>query len=253
MTGWLAGDGITVWVVLLAAFITAVMTGAGALPFLFVRRVGDRLLGHADAAAAGLMLAASFGLVQEGTSDDLVLALGGLVAGLLAIVAAKRFLPEEGHSVAHLSGADAAKAFLILGVMTAHSFAEGIGVGVSFGGREGLGTFITIAIALHNVPEGLAIALVLVPRGTPVWQAAGWSIFTSLPQPLMAVPAYLFVSMFQPVLPFGLGLAAGAMVWMVFAELLPDAMEKTRAEAAAVTTTAAFIALLGVQGWLAPH
>jgi zinc transporter ZupT len=253
MTEWLAGGGVTVWVVFLAALLTAVMTGAGALPFLFVRHLGDRLLGHANAAAAGLMLAASFGLVQEGTSDGQMLMLVGLLAGLLSIVAAKRVLPEEGHSVAHLSGVDAAKALLILGVMTAHSFAEGVGVGVSFGGREGLGTFITIAIALHNVPEGLAISLVLVPRGTPVWQAAGWSIFTSLPQPLMAVPAFLFVSVFQPVLPFGLGFAAGAMVWMVFAELVPDAMEKARPEAAAVTTSAAFIALLAVQGWLAPH
>lgn len=253
MTGWLASDGVTIQVVFLAALLTAVMTGVGALPFLFVRHLGDRLLGHANAAAAGLMLAASFGLTQEGTGDDLALTLAGLAAGLLAIVAAKRLLPDEGHQVAHLSGADATKAFLILGVMTAHSFAEGVGVGVSFGGREGLGAFVTIAIALHNVPEGLAISLVLVPRGTPVWQASAWSIFTSLPQPLMAVPAFLFVSLFQPVLPFGLGFAAGAMVWMVFAELLPDAMKKARADMAAVTATAAFVALLGVQGLLAPH
>jgi len=92
-------------------------------------------------------------------------------------------------------------ALLILGIMTAHSFAEGIGVGVSFAGDEGLGVFITTAIAFHNVPEGLAIALVLVPRGTPVWKAALWAIFTSLPQPLMAAPAFVFVDWFRPVLP----------------------------------------------------
>ncbi|MFB6249459.1 MAG: ZIP family metal transporter, partial [Salinibacter sp.] len=54
---------------------------------------------------------------------------------------------------------------------------------------------------------------------------AGWSIFTSLPQPLMALPAFLFVLVFEPFLPIGLGLAAGAMIWMVFAELVPDALE----------------------------
>jgi zinc transporter ZupT len=48
-----------------------------------------------------------------------------------------------------------------------------VGVGVSFGGGEELGVFITAAIAVHNIPEGLAISLVLVPRGTPVWTAAG--------------------------------------------------------------------------------
>jgi len=253
-TGWLANEGASVWIVFLAALITAVMTGAGALPFLFVRRLGDRLLGLSNAVAAGLMLAASHGLTTEGTNENVLLTLAGLAAGLMAIVTARSLLPSgESLSVAHLQGANAAKALLILGVMTAHSFAEGVGVGVSFGGREGLGAFVTIAIALHNVPEGLAISLVLVPRGTPLWQAAGWSIFTSLPQPIMAVPAFLFVSVFQPVLPFGLGFAAGAMIWMVLAELLPDAFEKTSANAAAVAATVAFIGLLGFQVLLAPH
>ena len=54
-------------------------------------------------------------------------------------------------------------------------------MGGSFGGGEELGLFITAAIAVHKIPESLAISLVLVLRGTPVWTAAGWSIFTSLP------------------------------------------------------------------------
>ncbi|MEO0599232.1 MAG: ZIP family metal transporter, partial [Chloroflexota bacterium] len=87
------------------------------------------------------------------------------------------------------------------------------------------GSLISAAIAIHNIPEGLAISLVLIPRGTSVLKAAGWSIFSSLPQPLVAVPAFLFVLAFRPFLPFGLGLAAGAMIWMVFDELLPEALE----------------------------
>lgn len=109
--------------------------------------------------------------------------------------------------------------------MTLHSFAEGVGVGVSFGGEEGFGIFISAAIAIHNIPEGLAISLVLVPKGVSSWKSAGWSVVSSLPQPLIAVPAFLFVSAFKPFLPVGLGLAAGAMIWMVFSDLLPDALE----------------------------
>ncbi len=107
--------------------------------------------------------------------------------------------------------------------MTVHSFSEGIGVGVSYGGGDRLGIFITAAIAVHNIPEGLAISLVLIPRGARVASAAFWSVFSSLPQPLMAAPAYLFVETFRSYLPVGFGFAAGAMAWLVFAELVPDA------------------------------
>jgi zinc transporter ZupT len=98
-----------------------------------------------------------------------------------------------------------------------------VGVGVSFGGGQELGVYITLAIAIHNIPEGLAISLVMVPRGTSALKAGWWSVFSSLPQPLMAVPAFLLVSVFTPFLAPGLGFAAGAMLWMVASELIPEA------------------------------
>jgi len=244
----------TLWVVAAAALFTAVMTGVGALPFLFVRSVGRRTLGWSNAAACGLMLAASHSLIAEAVAVDIVLALFGVIAGLVAIVLANRFLSgHEQINVADLTGAGAAKALLVLGIMTAHSFAEGVGVGVSFAGSEGLGTYITTAIAFHNVPEGLAIALVLVPRGTPVWKAALWAIFSSLPQPMMAAPAFVFVETFRPFLPFGLGLAAGAMIWMVFSELFPDALEHADRASAATVVTAAFAAMMAFQLLVLAH
>ncbi|MGB1287663.1 MAG: ZIP family metal transporter, partial [Aggregatilineales bacterium] len=207
--------------------ITAICTGLGALPFLYVKNISKQWLGIGNALASGLMLGASIGLLIEGANYDTGGLVVGVVLGLILIVLAKRLLSgqEDDFHIGKVQGADAIQMLLIVGVMTVHSFAEGIGVGVSWGDGEAFGTLISVAIAIHNIPEGLAISLVLIPRGMSVWKAAGWSVFSSLPQPLMAVPAFLFVLAFRPFLPVGLGLAAGAMIWMVFTELLPEATE----------------------------
>lgn len=238
----------SVWIVFAAATLTAVATGLGALPFVFVRNMSTYWTSIANAVAAGLMLAATHSLVAEGVALDTQRLILGMLLGLAGILAARHSLGEGAHiEIANLKGLDAKRAILIIAVMTAHSFAEGVGVGVSFGGSNELATFITTAIAIHNIPEGLAIALVLVPLGTPVWQAALWGIFTSLPQPLAAVPAFLAVSTFAPLLPIGFGVAAGAMMWMVFAELVPDANKHAPANSVAIAITLAFAAMIAFQ------
>ena len=87
----------------------------------------------------------------------------------------------------------------------------------------------------------------LVPRGVGWVRAAWWSIFSSLPQPLMAVPAFLFVEVFRELLPYGLGFAAGAMIWMVFSELVPDALEEASENLIAVVITLSIVAMVAFQ------
>jgi zinc transporter, ZIP family len=235
--------------VFLFALLTAVATGLGALPFIFVKNLTRRWLGASNAVAAGLMLAASFGILYEGVDYGLGRTLMGALTGLVFIVLVRRLLQRDEHPAvfAQMNDLDARKALLIVGVMTMHSFTEGVGVGVSFGGGLALGLFITLAIAVHNIPEGLAISLVLVPRGVAWSRAALWSVFSSLPQPLMAVPAFVFVETFRSLLPFGLGFAAGAMIWMVFSELIPDALEETSGNLVGIIITLAVLAMLAFQ------
>lgn len=211
------------WVTL-AALVTAVATGLGALPFLAVRRPRPAAIGVANAVAAGFMLSASGALAVEGFAKGWGRTLAGIAAGAVVVAVAQHAIPTgDALVIGTLRGADARKALLIVAIMTVHSFSEGVGVGVSYGGGDKLGVFITAAIAVHNIPEGLAISLVLVPRGASVLAAAGWSVFSSLPQPLMAAPSYAFVEAFSRFLPVGLGFAAGAMAWLVVRELIPDA------------------------------
>jgi zinc transporter ZupT len=236
-----------VWLVFLAALLTALATGLGALPFVFVRSMSLFWLGVSTAIAAGIMLAASVQLIREGTAYSGWKTAVGVLAGAVFIVLVRHWLRNHEHlEVGALRGADARKAIAIVAVMTAHSFTEGVGVGVSYGGGAALGAFITVAIAVHNIPEGLAISLVLVPRGVRVLTAAGWSVFSSLPQPLMAVPAFIFVETFTPLLPAGLGFAAGAMVWMVVAELRPEALEAASGKAVAISGLLAFAGMSGI-------
>jgi zinc transporter, ZIP family len=213
--------------VTLAALVTALATGLGALPFAF-GKFDRSWLGVANAIAAGFMLSASGALLIEGAIRGWWQTLAGAGVGAFFIVVTEWLLAGHDVEFAALRGADARKALLIVAVMTVHSFSEGVGVGVSYGGGAELGIAITIAIAIHNIPEGLAISLVLVPRGASVRSAAWWSIFSSLPQPLVAAPAFLFVEAFKPFLPAGLGFAGGAMAWLVFRELLPEARAELR-------------------------
>jgi zinc transporter ZupT len=245
-------DAAEVFWVFIAALITALATGLGALPLLFLRDASERTLGAANAFAGGLMLAATQLLIVKGLDISPQRTAGGIVLGIIVIWIVAKVIHhdhdghDEGGDLSKLRSATLSGAVLIIAVMTAHSAAEGIGVGVSYGGGAELGVLVTIAIAIHNIPEGLAISLSLLPNGSSVRQAAGWSVFSSIPQPLLAVPAFIFVEAFEPVLPVGLGLAGGAMLWMVFSELLPDARERASLRVVAAGAVAGYLVMLAI-------
>ena len=148
------------------------------------------------------MLGASISLLVEGGGGSMTgTAIGAMlgVAFVYVVSALLKRIEQPGRQSTFRR--ECAWALLIIAVMTAHSAAEGLQVGAAFGDTGIFGIAIAIAIAIHNIPEGLAISLVLVPKGASVRSAAGWSIFSSLPQPLLAVPSYLFVEQFQALLP----------------------------------------------------
>ena len=203
-----------------------------------------------------MMIAASYSLLYEGwTFDDPndestvpvhIRTIVGAFVGLVFINATERLLADyEDLSVGGLAGADARRALLIFFVMTLHSFSEGVGIGVSFGGEHGseLGVFISASLAVHNIPEGLAMSVTLMPRGTTLATAIVFAILTSIPQPLMAVPAYKFVSIFIPILPAGLGFAGGAMAWVALFELLREAIDDSGLTTTAFVSTASLICM----------
>lgn len=251
LEGTNSGNGkVSVTTVALFTLAMAAATGLGALPFFFVE-LDAQWAGICNGMAAGVMLAASFDLIQEGRdhgSGNWVVI--GILAGSVFIWLCKKFLEHYGEvSMLDIKGADASKVILVIGIMTLHSFGEGSGVGVSFAGSKGLsqGLLITLAIAVHNIPEGLAVSMVLASRGVSPQNAMLWSVITSLPQPLVAVPSFICADAFNKLLPFCTGFAAGCMIWMVVAEVLPDAFKEASPShvASAATLSVASMEALG--------
>jgi ZIP family zinc transporter len=244
--------------VFVAGLMTALATGLGAIPFFFVEDFSDRWNVALWGIASGIMVSASlFGLINEGLTYSSAgiptLLIGGLLVGVLLVEVADRVLdsvdvggtddPTLGEEDAPLEAAafaeaDLKKLVLILGILTVHSFPEGVAVGVSFAelGLESglpilgisvplLAVFMTIAISIHNIPEGTAIAIPMRAMGLSKWRMVGAAVFSSLPQPIGAVIAFVFVTWAREFLPFGFGFAAGAMVYLVVTEFIPEALD----------------------------
>ncbi|MPZ71002.1 MAG: ZIP family metal transporter [Actinobacteria bacterium] len=234
------------------ALATAAATGLGAVPFARHKALTRRWIGIATALAGGFMLGASIGLLHEGWLRNATRTLVGAGVGILFIVVTRHLLDgrRESH-IGALRGTNARRAIVIMAVMTIHSFTEGAAIGVAFVEEGSFGLLIAVAIAVHNIPEGLAISATLVPSGVSPLRAAAWSILSSLPQPLMAVPAYLAVRVARDLLPAGLGFAAGAMLWMVATQLIPEARRDTSVRSLSIAVIAAAAVMVALQAAIA--
>lgn len=226
--------------VFIAGFVTALATGVGALPFFFFDEISDRWNVVLWGLSSGIMISASvFGLIEEGLAEGTPFEIAtGMAVGVALVVAAHEILIDSDIDPREYEEADFKKLVLILGILTVHSFPEGVAIGVSFAdlGLEGgielvgftvpvLAIFMTIAISIHNVPEGTAISIPLRAMGVSEWRMVWWAVFSSLPQPIGAVIAFVFVRLAREFLPFGFGFAAGAMIYLVLTEFIPEALE----------------------------
>jgi zinc transporter, ZIP family len=237
------------WHVFWVALVTDLATGLGALPFAFVRRLSLPWQGMMTAAAAGMMLSASvFTLTGEAMKNgELWQVLAGLLSGAAFFSWTARLVHGNEWTIGQLSPDESRQGILVLVAMFIHSIPEGIAVGVGYAtGDLGFGLLLATAIAVHNIPEGMAVSMPLRARGISVTRCAGYAILTSAPQPVAAVPAFLLVSFFKPLLPLGLGFAGGAMIFLVVFELLPESLERCTREQAAWSMMLGLIAMLWI-------
>ena len=231
----------TITLGLLASLIAGLGTGVGALPVLLPIKLTERVQGILLGVGGGIMLSAtSFSLIVPGTDAAvaqgmptaqaaLIMVIGVLLGGALLWIAHNRF-PHEHFFKGKESCSQAenfAQIWLFVIAITLHNFPEGLAVGVGFGaGDFSAGIPLAAGIGLQNIPEGLVVAIALRNLGYTARYALMVSTLTGLVEPVGGAIGAGVVSLAQPLLPWGMAFAAGAMLFVIVDEIIPEIDKK---------------------------
>jgi ZIP family zinc transporter len=252
-------DGFTViQQAALAGTGTWFLTAAGATPVLFFRSAPRRLMDALMGFAGGVMVAASCWslLIPAIELSGPGTAVGGLVAGAAVIMVLDRIVPHlhpEFPDEARPEGPRVGwhRSLLLITAITLHNLPEGFAVGVAFGGGDvAAATALAVGIGLQNVPEGLAVALPLRRDGMNRWKALWYGQLSAAVEPVAAVLGAALVVQARAVLPIGLAAAAGAMLFVVVEELIPETARTGNVDVATIGFIGGFATMMGLDAWL---
>lgn len=219
----------------LAGALTGLATLIGAIPILFAKGTTDKQRNAMLGFAAGVMLSASYlslivpaaDVARENGHSPMISAVMVAVSVLIGAASLHLFQRRSTASpqaIVKSSASPAAgrRAWLLIVAMTSHNLPEGAAVGVSFGaGNSAAGITTALGIGIQNLPEGLAVAAALLSAGVTGWRAVLIAGATGIVEPVGAFLGSAVVVLVQGLLPVGMGWAAGAMLYIVAAELLP--------------------------------
>jgi zinc transporter, ZIP family len=245
----LAGSS-PVWQGLLGGIVITLMNTIGALLVLIWRRPSERFLDAALGFAAGVMLAASFtslilpGIEHGGIWPVLV----GIAAGALVLDLADHILPHL-HAIKGLEGRSAPRlraAWLFIVAITLHNMPEGLAVGVGFGSGDLTNAVkLMLAIGIQNIPEGLAVSVSALNIGLGAYfYAALVGVRAGLVEIPLAVFGAWAVQAAEPLLPYAMGFAAGAMLYVISDEIVPETHRKGHERLATFGTILGVIVML---------
>jgi ZIP family zinc transporter len=230
---------------LAGGFVIASLNMIGALSVLVWRNPSERSLDGALGFAAGVMLAASFtSLILPGIEIGGILpVMLGVVIGALILDRADAWVPhvhvlitgrirdDEARDVHETSGFQhrrIASVILFIVAITLHNMPEGLAVGVGFGsGNLDNAIPLMLAIGIQNIPEGLAVAVAALNAGLG---SLFYAAVTGIRAGLVEIPLALFgawaVQLAEPLLPYAMGFAAGAMIYVISDEIIPETHTK---------------------------
>ncbi|HOV80905.1 MAG TPA: ZIP family metal transporter [Bacillota bacterium] len=237
-----------------ASLLAGMATGIGALPVIFIRNVSQKVQDAMLGFGAGVMLAAtSFSLIipamesAGGKADGAFIVAAGIVLGGLFLWAGDTYLPHE-HFVKGREGLNVRQLkqiWLFIIAITLHNFPEGLAVGVGFGeGDTANGIILAAGIGLQNMPEGLVVALALLTVRYPVSKTLFTAFLTGLAEPVGGAAGVALVSVAGPFLPWALAFAAGAMLFVISDELIPESHRRGSEKEATFGVISGFILMM---------
>lgn len=247
-----------IWMGFVGSLLAGLGTSLGALPALIFGRPGERVETIMLGFAAGVMLAASiFSLIIPGLDAATIISdseniralivVCGILTGGAAIWIIHQLAPHE-HFISGPEGAERrniSRIWLFIIAITLHNFPEGMAVGVGFGGGDvANGRALALGIGIQNIPEGLAVAAAMLSLGYSRLRAFSVASLTGLVEPIGGVLGASVVSISEILLPLGLTFAAGAMLWVISDEIIPETHRKGVAGFGTVGIMIGFVAMM---------
>lgn len=210
---------------LAGSFLSAMATVLGAAPVFFIRKLSEKWKDILIAFTAGIMVSAStFGLMPQAIKESGIVALTlGLLAGIIVLDQIENNIPHiDVENDSRIASFDS-KSLLVIIALFIHNIPEGLSTGFSYASQSsGLGPMVAISIGAQNVPEGLILAVFLINSNVNKHKSFLIVLLTGLMEALSAVAGYFMASSIQDMIGFGLAFAAGAMMFIVYKELIPE-------------------------------
>lgn len=239
---------------LLASLLAGVVTGVGGFMIFLKKKYSQENINCMLNAAAGVMLAASFfallvpSMHKIATFDpDIHVAAfwfcGAVFAGVALVWLLNDLLPHEHNNMGlHGMHFTLEKAWLFIIAITLHKLPEGLAVGVAYSAEDFMNPdSLVIGIAVHNIPEGLTIAISLVAAKCSKLKAAFTALLIGMVQPIGAVIGLLTMGLSDKIVPLGMAMAGGTLLFVVVNEILPETYGTRETEKSAFAVFMGFI------------
>lgn len=253
-----------VWAAFIATLFTWGLTALGASFVFFFKKMNRGLFDGMLGFAGGVMVAASFwSLLAPGIEmspgegfERVIPAVVGFSTGALFIFALDKVLPHlhVNFTMSEKEGIKTPwhKSVLLTLAITLHNIPEGLAIGVLFGGAAmgldgasiGGAVALALGIGLQNFPEGFAVAMPLRGLGLSRWKSFNYGQLSAIVEPVAAVIGAWAVMTFQPILPYALCFAAGAMIFVVVEEVIPESQQERFTDIATLGFIGGFIIMM---------